>query len=276
MDRRGVALRAALKGANLQAMKTCVFAVVALLVFSTVLSAGTTEDARRIIEANEAAVVTVSLVIEMNMSYEGETNKEEHKTSTTATVIDPSGLAVTSLLEIDPSSSTPSGEFNYSINVVSAKIKTSDGKEIPADVVLRDPDLDLAFIRPKAKPEKPMAFVDLTQSAEPNVMDELVVLSRMGRIASYSLAAGLERVEAVVRKPRTFYVVGMSNLRGPAFTLDGKAAGITLWRVSNTDDSDSDSDAYIQVVLPSKTVLEAAQHAKDAAPVETKAPAAAE
>ncbi len=189
-------------------------------------------------------------------------------------LIDPSGLAVTSLLEIDPSSAAPGGDYGmtYSMEVVSAKIKTSDGKEIPADVVLRDPDLDLAFIRPKEKPDKPMAFVDLTKSSEPSVMDEVVILSRMGRIASYSLAASLERVEAVVKKPRTFYVVGSSNLKGPAFTLDGKIAGVTLWRVSPTRDRYSDSDYWLQVVLPSSTILKAAQHAKDAAAVEAKAP----
>ena len=255
-------------------MRTPIFVILAALVLATISLAGTTEDARGIIETNEDAVVTVKLVLEMKMSYEGETEKEERKTSTTATVIDPSGLAVTSLLEIDPSSATRGSDygFTYSMDVVSAKIKTSDGKEIPADVVLRDPDLDLAFIKPKKKPEKPMAFVDLAHSSEPSVMDEVVVLSRMGRLASYALAANLERVEAVVKKPRTFYVVGTSNLRGPAFTLDGKVAGVTLWRVSPTRDRYSDSDYWLQVVLPSSTILKAAQHAKDNAPVEAKAP----
>ena len=32
------------------------------------------------------------------------------------------------------------------------KILLEDGAEVPAEIVLRDKDLDLAFIRPKAKP----------------------------------------------------------------------------------------------------------------------------
>src|SRR2546422_4160959 len=39
--------------------------------------------------------------------------------------------------------------------------RSDDGTEIPAEIVLRDRDLDLAFIRPKTKPANPMPAVDL-------------------------------------------------------------------------------------------------------------------
>ena len=48
------------------------------------------------------------------------------------------------------------------------KILLDDGTEVPAEIVLRDKDLDLAFIRPKAKPASPMTSVDLTKSGPPS------------------------------------------------------------------------------------------------------------
>lgn len=228
----------------------------------------TAEDARKIAEANQDAVVTVKLVVEMKMSYNGETEKQEHRMSATATVIDPSGLVVTSLMETDPSSYTSYEEYGgrCSIDVVSVKIKTADGTEIPADVVLRDPDLDLAFMKPKKAPEKPMAFVNLSQSSTPRIMDELVILSRLGQIGSYSLAAEMCRIEAVITKPRRLYSITAYSLGGPAFTLDGKVAGVVLWRVSKTPQRQdfSDDDALV-VVLPSSDMLKAADQAKGGA-----------
>ena len=228
----------------------------------------TAQDARKIVGANQEAVVTVQLVVEMKMSYNGETDTEEHRMSATATVIDPSGLVVTSLMETDPSTYTGYGEYGAgcSIDVVSVKLKTADGTEIPADVVLRDADLDLAFMKPKEAPAKPMAFVNLAQSSSPQIMDELVILSRLGRTGSYSLRAGVERVQAVITKPRTFYALGSYSVRGPAFTLDGKVAGITLWRVSRTRGEEMDSDNWLPVVLPSADVLKAAEQAMGGAP----------
>ena len=95
-----------------------------------------------------------------------------------------SGLVVASLSEIDPtkmlSDLMPTDDAaKISSEVVDVKIRTDDGTEIAADVVLRDRDLDLAFIRPKKAPETPMKFVDLSQAAAPQVADGLVLLSRV-------------------------------------------------------------------------------------------------
>ena len=76
----------------------------------------------------------------------------------------PSGLTVVSLFTTDPTS--PSRKmmgmdleemgFKIETEIKRADILAADGNEIPAEVVLRDKDLDLAFLRPKQKPEKPL------------------------------------------------------------------------------------------------------------------------
>ncbi|MDH7603081.1 MAG: hypothetical protein QHI38_13150, partial [Armatimonadota bacterium] len=82
-----------------------VFVVVVLVVLGsqTACRCAVVEDARKIIEANKQAVVTVQFVVET--SFPGESEKEESKGSATGTVIDPSGLVVASLSELDPSRS---------------------------------------------------------------------------------------------------------------------------------------------------------------------------
>ena len=245
--------------------------------FGSVCAASTSEDARKVFEASKDAVVTVQLVVEVNMTYEGRSDKQEHKSSSNGTVIDLSGLTVVSLSEVDPSSQMPdmsSEKGSYSANVTSVKIRTGDGTEIPADVVLRDPDLDLAFIRPKTAPAKPMVFVDLANASAPLVLDEVLSVGRLGRLTGFAAGATVERVVTVITKPRLFYALTNARAGGPVFTLDGKVAGIALWRISKNRDEQEESDWQI-VALPAEAVLKAAQQAKTAEPVKPAAPAPA-
>lgn len=252
-----------------------------ILVFAALLAvlgsgcmASTVEDARKIFEASKDAVVMVQLVVEVKMTYEGQSEKQEHKGTANGTVIDPSGLTVVSLSDVDPSSQWPdtsSDKGSFSTEVTSVKMRMEDGTEIPADVVLRDPDLDLAFVKPKAAPAKPMVFVDLANASTPLVLDDMVSVGRLGRIAGFVAGATMERVIAVITKPRLFYAVSTARTGSPVFTLDGKVAGIALWRTSKSQDEDEESDWQV-VVLPSAAVLKAAQQAKTAEPVKLESP----
>ena len=250
--------------------RVLVLAVLATLVSCCAANAAAGLDTtREIVQANEAAVVTVELVLESEMSYKGESHKEERETSGTAVVIDESGLAVTSLSQIDPTSLEDFyGERDFSINVrvVDAKIKQGDGTETPAQVVLRDRDLDLAFIKPKSAPDKPFQAIDLENSVTPHLLDELVTISRLGSHAGRCVAAELERVQAVIEKPRRLYVVeGALGLGCPAFTHDGKVAGVTVLRCPKKGDATSFNmfSNMMCVVVPTETLQRAAKQAME-------------
>jgi hypothetical protein len=260
-------------------MKTRFHVVLVLVLVAVALTAcaaayadEVAQSARKVIESVKDAVVTVQAVVEVKMSYDGESENEEHKVSATGTVIDPSGLVVMSLLQIDPAAmmgAYMSGAegFNYSAEVVDAKIRLGDGTELAADVVLRDRDLDLAFLKPKKAPDKPLAAIDLEQAGTPEALDGLVVCWRLGQLANRSLAAYVSHVLSVVTKPRTFYVLEPIGGSGcPAFTLDGKAAGVVVTRISPAGARDESDDMSLTVVIPCSAILKAAEQAKTAAP----------
>ncbi|MCL5103522.1 MAG: serine protease [Armatimonadetes bacterium] len=267
-------------------MKLTIAALLIALSLCTACLADVPEDGRKIAEANKDAAVTVQLVLESKMSYQGETQKHENKMNATATVIDASGLTVTSLSQIEPpfgSGMEREGGFSMTIDVVDAKIRLSDGTEIAADVVLRDKDLDLAFLKPKKVPETPLAYVDLQNAGTPQMLDQVVTVSRLGQAGSRALAADFARVQAVVTKPRTFYIVSNAiELGCPAFTLDGKPVGIVIMRTSRGEGGGDDDMSgpmgfgdTLYAVLPCATVLKAAQQAKESASPNKPAPAPA-
>lgn len=236
------------------------------------------EEARKIVDTYKDTVVSVQLVLQM--SYGGASEKRETKLSCTATIVDPSGLVVTSLSSVNPAdvfrglSADEDEEFKITSRIVDAKIKCSDGTEIPADIVLRDRDLDLAFLRPKKPVDTPLPYVDLSKAGNPQLLDELVVLNRLGQVASRTIAVSIDRIQAIVTKPRTFYVVGGTSTMGfgyPSFCLDGKPAGLLVLRIAQTrDDSEglfSMFNRMLPVVLPASTVQKLVEQAKTAAPV---------
>lgn len=239
------------------------------------------EKGRAIFKANQQAVVIVQMVLKNKMSIGGMNRSGETRRDATGTVIDPSGLTVLALSSTDPAAlieaMMPGGEeemkFKMETELSDVKVVLADGTEVPAEVVLRDKDNDLAFIRPKAKPATPMAALDLTQAGKADILDPVISLTRLGSAAGRAYSVSVERVSAIVTHPRTFYVpettATTTTMGAPAFTLDGKPLGIFVIRsLKNKDNSGMlgamfgggiQAESLTGIILPAQEILKAAK-----------------
>ncbi|MGD0259125.1 MAG: serine protease [Verrucomicrobiota bacterium] len=229
---------------------------------------------RDIFNKNQHAVVTVQVVLKM--SYSGTARSSETRQDLTGTVVDPSGLTVLALSACDPSEmyqrmmAEQSSQYKLETEVTDLKILLADGTELPAEIVLRDKDLDLAFIRPKSKPASPMAAVDLSKSAPAQLLDEVITLNRLNSAAGRAYAASVERVSGVIQKPRTFYIpdstMTATTLGSPAFSLDGKVVGVVVMRAVNAKGGGNRNyrDSMTSIILPAEDILKAVRQAPEA------------
>jgi hypothetical protein len=260
----------------MSALRACAAVVAAVMAAAWATAQDETTQAREILNKNREAVVTLRLVINQQISMPGMgSRKDESKVEVTGTVIDPSGLTLVSLSQTDPASvfrgmmGSRASQMQFESQVADAKIVRADGSEVDAKIVLRDKDLDFAFVRPKDPGATPWPHVDLTQASQPQVLDELVILARMGRIANRVYGASIDRVQALVERPRTFYIpVGVDpsgGLGAPAFTLDGKTVGVLLLRTMQADTGGmagiQGSDSAVVIVVPAADIQEAAAQA---------------
>jgi len=244
---------------------------------------------REILAKSQGAVVTVKLAIKQSVSMGGRDSKTESKTETTGTIIDPSGLTVVSLATTDPSSTMKDtyarvmasrggdmSQFKFESELNDVRIVLADGTEMPADVVLRDKDLDLAYLRPSDKPAKPLPFIDLAKDAKAQVLDEVIVVNRLSQAANRAPAISVGRIEAIVEKPRTFYLMGGSmwgySLGAPVFSLEGKLVGILFLRSAKTQTDQSSGFMFsnlnqwgmMPVILPASDIVDGAKQALEA------------
>ena len=190
---------------------------------------------------------------------------------TNGTVLSPTGLTVTSLGSIDPRaavSRSDGGETEFK----EVKLRLADGTEVPARVVLKDADLDLAFIAPTAAADpRQFAHLRLENAADAVVLGTYYDLTRVNKALQRLPIVRLSTVVGVVEKPRRLVLVTDQSLGCPIFDARGRTLGITLryyaiGRLSGV------------IVLPAADVAdmakqaEAARQAADANPVPAAAP----
>lgn len=244
--------------------------------------AATPEEAgRSIYEKNKAAVVTVEVVIKSSFSMPGMgSQSDESKSECVGTVIQPDGLTVVALSSADPSSlySAMMGGMagmgmegmDMQSEITDCKIILEDKSEVPAQLILRDKDLDIAFVRPREKPASDWVALDLKQAADPALLETLVTVNRLGKNANRAHSVNLDRVTAIVERPRKFYVPGMvESLMGqgcPAFALDGKVVGVLVMRMMQSGSGGGMNpfamdDMMMPILLPAADVLSSAQQA---------------
>ena len=227
------------------------------------------------------AIVSVRVSLKVRMSMGGrEVQSMDDTLEAVATVIDPSGLTVMSLSTLDPGAMMSrlmggAAGGDQKMQIVSepsdVRMRLPDGRELPATIVLRDQDLDLAFIRPTTKPSSPLTAVNLSDAARPVMLEDVVVLSRLGRVGGWAPAAVLYSIGAIIEKPRTFFVLnGATGTGTPAFMANGKLVGLLTIRQIDPGRmsmfgmmGNGEGAGVMAVILPAADVLEIAKQANE-------------
>lgn len=242
--------------------------IAAVLCLASQAYAQTQEDraaARALIAKRGDAVLFVLGTTKLRVNQGGkDLPTSDQRIQALVTVLDGSGLGVMSLTALDPSElmsaqlsrgRAAAAAINVTTEQSNLRYRLPDGREIPVRVVLRDKDLDLAFLRPVEKQASPLAAVDAA-AVKPAAIDSVLVLQRMPELAGWQPTALFQSVQAVVEKPRTFYVLTGGPIGAPVFDLRGQFVGIVL-RFKN----EADAANAPPIVLPAADIREVAKQA---------------
>ena len=208
-------------------------------------AAADTEGARALVKRYADAIVGVELVVTMRVKFgDREQPPQERRIEINGTVISASGLTVTTLAAVDPqvqfdamrASAQGGGRMPELVGAdfKEVKLRLADGKEVPARFVLKDADLDLAFMAPEASAEaRTYPFVDLAQSAEGAVLGEYFYVSRASKNLQRVPTIRRTEVTGIVEKPRRFYLMTDQSAGTPVFEPQGRVLGISLQPFAN-------------------------------------------
>jgi S1-C subfamily serine protease len=217
-------------------------------------------------------VLYLSAVVEIELTAgENPVKKEERKVEMLGTVIGADGLIVVSLSSLDVASTvdgrtynTPQGPVKVSAKGTTKEVKIlmPDGTEVPAKVAFKDPDLDLAFIRPEKPADVKLTPINTADAAPIALLDDVIVLGRLGKDLNREPVVMTNEVISLVSNPRTFAKIGAQALGMPVFNRDGKFLGVGINRFSAKGNSESQNIVSSNVVLPAADLLESAAQAK--------------
>jgi S1-C subfamily serine protease len=255
-------------------MKSRLLIVSALLAASLAHGAEGTlkEKALALHTTYQNSVLFLSAVVEVEFTAgDSPAKKEERKVEMLGTVIGKDGLMVVSLSGLDVASTIdgrmvngPQGPVKLSAKGTTKEVKIlmPDGTEVAAKVAFKDTDLDLAFIRPEKPESVKLTPIDTANSASMALLDEVIVLGRLGKELNREPVVMTNEIISVVTKPRTFGKIIVQALGMPVFNQDGKFVGIGINRFSPKGETDGQGPVPSNVILPAADLLESAAQAK--------------
>jgi len=248
---------------------------------TSVVIGGEGADLGKLLKEKTPSTVTVKFILKMSMGgMMGEDQEDE--TEATGVMIDPKGVVLCSNTQLGGFMGMLArmmGEMGsqFSANPTDIKVlvgEDTEGKE--AEIVARDTELDLAWIRIKTPPEHPYEFVDLTKSADVEVGQEIVGVRRLGKHFGRVAAAGSGRIGGITSKPRKLFVPtgGISGMLGlPVYRAGGEVVGVLVMQMPDSEDADmmnpaamlgmlSDMQSLMDgLILPAGEVVKATKRA---------------
>ena len=264
-----------------QMLAACV--VLALAVGSLLAQSNdpTVVTARKTLQTYDKAIITLAAVVKVEVKGgEVSGSNQERKTQCIAAIVDPSGLVITSLTNLGPKMRLNRGgqTLEVEFQVQEVKYRLTDGTEVPARVVLKDDDLDVAFLAPlkpldKATEAKIAAIPMIDAVPQPEPLDQTIMISRTSEDLNYIPTLNIARIVSIVSTPRTCYLSSVGGLGVPVFNHQGKMLGMVCRCVKtegNEGGPSTGSTMLNQLILPAADILKLVPQAKEEAkkPVE--------
>jgi hypothetical protein len=218
---------------------------------------------RALVKRYADTIVSIEMVVVVKTGGERGSQSREVKRETNGTMIAANGLTVTSLSLIDPRAAAggraadgPETEFKE------VKLRLADNSEVAAQVVLKDSDLDLAFIAPESEAAAAghtFAFVKLEDAAEPTVLSNYYEITRMPKTLQRTPIVQMSTVVGMIERPRRFVLVTEQTPGCPVFDPQGKVLGISVYYSSG-------GRQVANMILPATDVADMAKQAMLAKP----------
>ena len=219
------------------------------------------------LKENANCVTWVSVTVKLEISAGGRSlPPQEQKLEALGTIIAEDGLTVLSLNKVDPTANilsrirTPGASVN--VNYTEVMLLMQDGTEVPAKLLLKDVDLDLAYVLPikERKDEyKEVIFSKVPsqakQKADPLILDEVVSIGKLRQTLYRQSTLQRGWVNAVIQKPRKYFVIENTSPGTPVFDQSGKWLGVVVYKMVGGRPSEI-------VTLPASDVLEIAQQVR--------------
>ena len=210
------------------------------------------------------AIIGIELVVTIKVKMgDREQPPQERRLEVDGTVISAGGLTVTSLASVDPQvqfdamRAAQGGRVPELVGVdfKEVKLRTADGKEVPARFVLKDADLDLAFIAPETpEPDRQYAHVKLAESTEGTLLGTYYIVARAPKALQRVPLIRASEVMGIVEKPRRLYLLTNQGLGAPMLDASGRVLGISLQHFANGRPTGI-------VVLPASDIADMAKQA---------------
>jgi hypothetical protein len=201
---------------------------------------------RALVKQVADAIVSVEVVATVKVTVGDHAQPpRENKGEENGTVISPTGLTVAVLSAIDPHgaieamAATRGGGQKIEVaetEFKDVKLRLANNTEVPAVIVLKDPDLDLVFLAPLPEagaPARTFPYVDLAKSAKAEVLGNYYFVTRASKSFQRIPIVQSTTVVGIVEKPRRMYLMSQLALGVPIFDPAGLIVGITTPYLEN-------------------------------------------
>jgi hypothetical protein len=242
------------------------------------------EQARGILNEAKSSIITVTALSKLDMSGSGLPVQigglgEAQETGCPGLVLDEAGLTVVSYTALNPMEQMSKSiqirmgdDDGSSIKMKSElsriRMRLDDGSEVPARVVLKDKELDLAFLVPDPKEgDKKPAFKPVKLSADVSAreLDEIVAVTRHGEQFGSQPVVELGRITSVIAKPRPMYDLSVHRPMGTAIFLPGGQCLGLVVAMGQEGGGLINIGGMEMLVLPASDIVKAADKAREAA-----------
>ncbi len=142
----------------------------------------------------------------------------------------------------------------------SVKLVLKDGREVAAHLVMRDEKLGVAFVAPKQRDMK-LTLLLMEKGPIPEVLDEVIVLNRLGEPLKRAPEIGITPVTALIKQPQALVIAGLNDGGCAVFDSSGRPLGVAVLRRAREQKGVPLESPMSAVTLTAETLLPAMANA---------------